>query len=182
MPLALKNMDNKFTEKIKAWLEASEEQRDYSAGNMMLLQLSGNRIMFDNFSRTPDRYREHVAYQLQKYYNFRVQELTHAEVTKMQATAEAIVEAAAADEQRKTGKRDDHDSLPPEIQQCYTDNFPILAEMREKHAELRKLSRFDDAPCPDSDKYPFLKEGVKQLIELDERRCANWKKYDEYGR
>ena len=54
--------------------------------------------------------------------------------------------------------------------------------MREKHAELRKLSRFDDAPCPDSDKYPFLKEGVKQLIELDELRCANWKKYDEYGR
>ena len=112
MPLMLKNMDNKFTEKIKAWLEASEEQRDYSAGNMMLLQLSGNRIMFDNFSRTPERYREHVAYQLQKYYNFRVQELTHAEVTKMQATAEAVVEAAAADEQRKTSVR----ALPAPLQ------------------------------------------------------------------
>jgi hypothetical protein len=47
--------------------------------------------------------------------------------------------------------------------------------MREVHLRLRTLSTAD-APCPDSERYPFLKE----LIELDKKMHANWEQYDHY--
>lgn len=73
------------------------------------------------------------------------------------------------------GKRPDHDSLPPEIQACYVENLSVLHRMRETHMQLRSLS-LDNHPCPDSERYPFLKE----LIDLDKKYRANWKKYDTY--
>ena len=82
--------------------------------------------------------------------------------------------AANADE-HKTGKRIDHDSLPDEIKAKYVENLSILQRMRELHLKLRSLS-LDTAPCPDSERYPFLKE----LIELDKKMHANWEEYDHY--
>ena len=82
--------------------------------------------------------------------------------------------AANADE-HKTGKRDDHDSLPDEIKAKYVENLSILQRMRELHLKLRSLS-LDTAPCPDSERYPFLKE----LIELDKKMHANWEEYDHF--
>jgi hypothetical protein len=34
----------------------------------------------------------------------------------------------------------------------------------------------EDSTCPDSERYPFLKE----LIELDKKLHANWEEYDHY--
>ena len=82
--------------------------------------------------------------------------------------------AANADE-HKTGKRIDHDSLPDEIKVKYVENLSILQRMRELHLKLRSLS-LDTAPCPDSERYPFLKE----LIELDKKMHANWEEYDHF--
>ena len=172
-------MDNKFTELIKQWLETPSNQRDYSVGALYLLKLSGNQIMYRNIVAQLDRRHEFVDYQIQKYYNFRVQALTHAQVEEMQQKVDAIVAehislAANADE-HKTGKRIDHDSLPDEIKAKYVENLSILQRMRELHLKLRSLS-LDTAPCPDSERYPFLKE----LIELDKKMHANWEEYDHY--
>ena len=172
-------MDNKFTELIKQWLETPSDQRDYSVGALYLLKLSGNQIMYRNIVAQLDRRRDFVDYQIQKYYNFRVQALTHAQVEEMQQQVDVIVAehiplAANADE-HKTGKRDDHDSLPDEIKAKYVENLSILQRMRELHLKLRSLS-LDTAPCPDSERYPFLKE----LIELDKKMHANWEEYDHY--
>ena len=172
-------MDNKFTELIKQWLETPSNQRDYSVGALYLLKLSGNQIMYRNIVAQLDRRHEFVDYQIQKYYNFRVQALTHAQVEEMQQKVDVIVAehislAANADE-HKTGKRDDHDSLPDEIKAKYVENLSILQRMRELHLKLRSLS-LDTAPCPDSERYPFLKE----LIELDKKMHANWEEYDHY--
>ena len=82
--------------------------------------------------------------------------------------------AANADE-HKTGKRIDHDSLPDEIKAKYVENLSILQRMRELHLKLRSLS-LDTAPCPDSERYPFLKE----LIDLDKKMHANWEEYDHF--
>ena len=166
-------MDHKFTELIKQWLETPSNQRDYSVGALYLLKLSGNQIMYRNIVAQLDRRHEFVDYQIQKYYNFRVQALTHAQVEEMQQKVDVIVAehislAANADEQ-KTGKRIDHDSLPDEIKAKYVENLSILQRMRELHLKLRSLS-LDTAPCPDSERYPFLKE----LIELDKKMHANW--------
>ena len=172
-------MDNKFTQLIKQWLETPSDQRDYSVGALYLLKLSGNQIMYRNIIAQLDRRHDFVDYQIQKYYNFRVQALTHAQVEEMQQQVDVIVAehislAANADE-HKTGKRDDHDSLPDEIKAKYVENLSILQRMRELHLKLRSLS-LDTAPCPDSERYPFLKE----LIELDKKMHANWEEYDHY--
>ena len=172
-------MDHKFTELIKQWLETPSNQRDYSVGALYLLKLSGNQIMYRNVVAQLDRRHDFVDYQIQKYYNFRVQALTHAQVEEMQQKVDVIVAehislAANADE-HKTGKRIDHDSLPDEIKAKYVENLSILQRMRELHLKLRSLS-LDTAPCPDSERYPFLKE----LINLDKKMHANWEEYDHY--
>ena len=75
----------------------------------------------------------------------------------------------------KAGKRADHDSLPDEIKALYVENLDIVHRMRELHLKLRTLSS-EKSPCPDSDRYPFLKE----LISLDKHLHANWDTYDHY--
>lgn len=76
----------------------------------------------------------------------------------------------------KAGIRADHDLLPAEIQALYVENASILQKMRELHLTLRNLS-LDNVACPDSERYPFLKE----LIELDKKYHSNWKAYDSFS-
>ena len=173
-------MDNKFTELIGQWLQTPEAERDYTIGALYLLKLSGNQIMYRNIVAQLDRRHDVVEYQLQKYYNFRVQALTHAQVEEMSAQVEQIVAdhiplATEADKQPQKGKRADHDSLPDDIKARYIENLSLLQRMRELHLRLRSLS-LDNAPCPDSERYPFLKE----LISLDKKLHANWEAYDHY--
>lgn len=173
-------MDHKFTEQIRRWLETPEDERDYSVGALYLLKLSGNQIMYRNIISQIDRRHDVVDYQLQKYYNFRVQALTHAQVEEMAAQVETIVAehiplAAKADEAPAKGKRPDHDTLPDEIKAKYVENLSLLQRMRELHLRLRSLS-LDNATCPDSERYPFLKE----LITLDKKLHSNWEEYDHY--
>ena len=56
------------------------------------------------------------------------------------------------------------------------ENASILQKMRELHLTLRNLS-LDNVACPDSERYPFLKE----LIELDKKYHSNWKAYDSFS-
>jgi hypothetical protein len=177
-------MDNSFTEQLRLWIELPEAERNYSVGALYLLKLSGNPIMYRNIVANIDKRHEFINYELQKYYNFRVQSLTHDQVTQMQLQVDEIIQrdiplAANADvetrlENRK-GKRADHDSLPQNIQDLFTQNLSILQKMRELHLQLRNLST-TEATCPDSARYPFLKE----LIKLDKSLHENWKQYDEF--
>jgi hypothetical protein len=173
-------MDHKFTEQIKDWLEKPEAERDYTVGALYLLKLSGNQIMYKNIIRCLDSRKQFLEYQLQKYYNFRVQALTHAQVEEMSAEVETIAEEHAltsdtSDDEKRTGKRADHDSLPNDIKAKFVENLSILQRMRELHLRLRTLS-LEDSTCPDSERYPFLKE----LITLDKKLHANWEAYDHY--
>ena len=173
-------MDHKFTELIGKWLNTHADERDYSVGALYLLKLSGNQILYKNIVAALERRHEVIEYQLQKYYNFRVAALTHAQVEEMQVQVDKIVAehiplAAKADEAPAKGKREDHDSLPDEIKAKYVENLSLLQRMRELHLRLRSLS-LENAPCPDSERYPFLKE----LIALDKKLHANWEAYDRY--
>ena len=90
----------------------------------------------------------------------------------------AYQDAAAegtSDEEFRKGKRADHDRLPEEIQALYVENLELLHRMREVHLKLRSLS-LQQVSCPDSERYPFLKE----IIELDKKSHENWKTYDHY--
>ena len=175
-------MNQKFTEKVQAWLAQDAEQRDYAEGALLLLQLTGNQIMYRNLMVNPKRRAEFIEYQLKKRLSFRLNQVTHEQVEAMQAEVDKIVVNRNLEVKQdkpvnefKAGKRADHDQLPDEIQALYVENLGIVQKMRELHLKLRTLS-LENATCPDSERYPFLKE----LIALDKRLHSNWEQYDHY--
>ncbi|MGN1251375.1 MAG: hypothetical protein ACI4US_00675 [Muribaculaceae bacterium] len=176
-------MDHKFTQQIREWLEQPHDERDYSVGALYLLKLSGNQIMYRNLIANPSAKADFIEYQIQKYYNFRVQALTHEQVEDMAAQVKTIADehhltddaSTVPEDERRLGKREDHDSLPDEIKAKYVENLSILQRMRELHLRLRSLS-LENATCPDSERYPFLKE----LISLDKKLHSNWEEYDHF--
>ena len=144
----------------------------------MVLQLTNNRIMYQNFMRRPKQYASRIEYELRKKYQFYLQQITHEEVKEMSAQVEHIVEEhhiTSENEEFKKGKRVDHDALPVEIQALYAENLSIMQQMRRLHTQLQLLS-VENSTCPDSERYPFLKE----LIALDKRYHANWEQYDHF--
>ena len=171
-------LKEEIIEKVKAYLEAAPEERDLAAGALLVLQLTNNRIMYQNFMRRPNHYASRIEYELQKKYNFYLQQLTHEQVLEMGKQVQSIAkEHNLADEHEefKKGKRADHDALPLEIQALYAQNMSIMQQMRRCHTQLQLLS-VANSTCPDSERYPFLKE----LIALDKQYHANWQAYDHY--
>ena len=72
-------------------MKPPETERDYTVGALYLLKLSGNQILYKNIVAALDKRHDVIEYQLQKYYNFRVQALTHVQVEEMSAQVEDIV-------------------------------------------------------------------------------------------
>lgn len=164
--------------KVKEWLDANPEDRDLAAGALLVLQLTNNRIMYQNFMRKPKLYASRIEYELKKKYNFYLQQLTHEQVAEMGKQVEVIAKEhnlPNEHEEFKKGKRADHDALPVEIQALYAQNLSIMQQMRRCHTQLQLLS-VEHSTCPDSERYPFLKE----LIVLDKQYHANWQQYDHY--
>ena len=175
-------MDKEFTDKLQTWLNQSREERDWDEGALMLLQLTGNKIMYRNLSVNPEGKANFIEGKLQQYLEFRLAELTHEQVKEMQHAVEEIVkehtEFKSDDNEAKNfkaGKRADHDTLPEEIQALYVENLDIVHRMRELHLKLRTMST-TDSTCADSDRYPFLKE----FIKLDKKLHDNWNVYDHF--
>lgn len=178
-------MDTKFTELLKAWLEAPSDKRDYTVGALYILQLTGNKILYTNLIAQLPKSQEAIEYNIQKHYNFRVLDLTKQQVEEMKVKAEKIVVEVNAEldaldnpspsEPHQIGKRADHDSLPDEIKALYVENLSLMREIRELHMKMRSLS-LTDHPCPNSEIFPF----VKEIIKLDKKRRKNWKTYDTF--
>lgn len=175
-------MDKTFTDKLQTWLNQSREERDWDEGALMLLQLTGNKIMYRNLSVNPEGKANFIEGKLQQYLEFRLAELTHEQVKEMQHAVEEIVkehtEFKSDDNEAKNfkaGKRADHDALPEEIQALYVENLDLVHRMRELHLKLRTMST-TDSTCADSDRYPFLKE----FIKLDKKLHDNWNVYDHF--
>ena len=176
-------MDNNFTKQVQDWLNTPSAERDYEQGAMLLLKLNGNQIMYRNLTmRRTKNGEEFIEYQLKKRLTFRLKQVTHEQVEQMQKQVDGIVVKRNLEKQEskptsefKTGKRADHDDLPDEIQALYVENLSIVQKMRELHLKLRSLS-LENATCPDSERYPFLKE----LISLDKKLHSNWEAYDHY--
>jgi hypothetical protein len=178
-------MENQFNLKLQAWL--NDENHTISDGCLLLLQMENNQIHYQNLIRHPNKVAvmQFLESELQKRLKVRLANITHKMVAEMEEKVKVIVkkhyayqDAAAegtSDEEFRKGKRADHDQLPEEIQARYVENLPLLQRMREVHLKLRNLS-LENVSCPDSERYPFLKE----LIELDKQIHENWDIYDHY--
>ena len=189
-------LDDRLTQDIRLWLDSPQEQRSLEQGAEMLLRLNRNRYMHAQILRR--RNFAKLEYELQKHLRIRLEGLTTREVALMEQEALPKIEESLAqgqplpntEEAQPTistdgdqpegvfrGRRADHDTLPEDIQARYSENLSLLQKMRALHAKLAVLSTAN-ATCPDSERYPFLKE----LIELDKRYHANWKAYDSFGK
>lgn len=186
-------MDERFNLKLRSWLD--DDNRTTEEGCLLLLQMEGNQIHYRNLLRYPDKKKlmSYLVSELNQRLTVRLAKVTHSEVVKMEQQAEAIIKnhfayretpqnggsdgtkKGTSDEEFRKGKRDDHDQLPEEIQARYVENLSLLQRMREVHLKLRSMS-LEDVSCPDSERYPFLKE----LIELDKQLHENWDVYDHY--
>ena len=169
-------------EKIQKWLAVPQNQRDYKAGAMMMLQVTSNQIQYANVMRNLVAKSGVVDYELEKYVKAKAKAVEHAQVTAMREKVSEIAHKRNLDGSKYTanknrGKRSDHDSLPDEIKALYTENLSLLQAMREDHVQLRKLVLDDKVTCLDAEQYPFLKD----IIEKDEQMHKNWQAYDQYG-
>ena len=187
-------MDEKLTAQLQEWLNTPADKRDVATGAMLVRRISRNTLLAQNYERLPLRFGKMVEYQLSKFLPMRLAKKTHDDVVRMSAQVENISKehkldapvpgSAKQPEERRlqrvepfrSGKRKDHDSLPEDIQACYTENLHLMQEMRHNRAQLLVIINGPQSSCPDGDRYPF----VKEIIDLDTRYRANWQKYDEY--
>lgn len=187
-------IDNQFTEDIRAWLDLSEEERDLIVGAGMLLKLNRNAWMHQRIIKKGDM--ALLEYQLKKHFNIRLQGLTidalarmDEEVVKevaetLNTDAPAPYEAPEDDvavlhvdndtpQATRRGRREDHDSLPADVQALYDRGGELFYRMKQTHATLGTM--LDAAPC---DRYEYC----KLLKDLHDEYRLNWERYDNFGK
>ena len=181
-------MDHDFTERIRAWLDTPEAERDITAGATMLLQLDRNQILFNTIMRRPEAEADRLEYHLRKHLALRDEGRTLAEVAALEekvlpavaATLEAdapqVEKTEEGDEvelsQVHAGRSPHHERFPEHIRALYDRSGTLFRQMQELYHRL--LGMADAAPC---DRHELL----VQLAAADDayRRC--WADYDAFA-
>lgn len=175
----MRKFDPAFTQKLRAWLD--DENRDCAEGALLLLRLRGNQREYMKLSADPEHYRQYIFDNIKKFYDFRAADISHDHVVARVEKAEKIaanvaeISSESTGEGQRSGKRADHDKLPEDVQQCYVNNADLMHRIGDLHTKIRLIVK-SDASCKDADLLPFAEE----IIRLDKKRLANWKKYDNY--
>lgn len=170
------NFDPNITKKMQDFINSDEETRNYEEAALILMQVSGNRVEYQNNISNLETKKPHILKRLRTYLEFRLASLTKAEVKEMAEKAEKIAANVPKEELRyRTGIRPDHQSLPDDIIAAYKEVNIILQKQKQLHLKIRTLA-LADAPCPDSELFPF----VKEMIKLDKERLSKWELYDHY--
>ena len=152
--------DVKFTQNIKQWFDSEHTDENIRDGAMLLLQINNNRHLYQQIMLRPQRMLEHLKYELQKHYDYRIKGLSLDEVRKfdgevtpllqkaVDSTADAdklaadvaphlpFVDAENTDSIDATaiiakGKRADHDQLPDDIKEIWDANIQRWKRIKE---------------------------------------------------
>lgn len=176
-------MDNILTQKLQDWLNTPEKQRDPSEGAEMLLALTRNRALYNSVSRNPARFMAKMVYELRKHLIMRLDNMTVADVARMDQTVMASVaelqpelpvvstDAELPTAKRARGRRPDHDRLPAHIRDLWDSNLARARKITLLFNELKAMN--DLMPC---DRY----EKLKMLADVESRYRANLAEYDAY--
>lgn len=108
-------------------------------------------------------------------------------IQTVSVNADSANETANGGEAKRAGKRADHELLPRRIQALYEDNLNLLQSQRAAHekakvlvAQLEKMVARDAAICDIEEACNAVEITVKEIIDTNERRIENWRKYDEF--
>ncbi len=174
-------LDERLTKDIQQWLNSPQEQRRLEQGAEMLLRLNRNRYMNAQILRRANFAK--LEYELRKHLKIRLEGLTTREVALMEQNhlprisemleAQPVIDADADHNAGNfSGRREDHDELPEDIQALYERNGEIYFKMKQIFETLKGME--DATPC---DRHEYL----LQLIELDKEYRENWNAYDTWS-
>lgn len=152
--------DAKFTQKITQWFDSEHTDDNIREGAMLLLQMNNNRHLYQQIMLRPQHMLEHLKYELQKHYGYRIKGMTLDEVRKFDGEVTPLLQRAAdvtADADKLAadvaphlpvvdaentdsidasaiiakGKRVDHDLLPDEIKEIWEANCQRWKRIKE---------------------------------------------------
>ena len=120
-------MDQNLTDRLQQWLDTPSADRDWDEGAIILLQLTNNKIMYNNISHNPKGKAEFIEGKLRTFLKVRREAIANDEVNILQEQVDAIVARRTEFSNKETklatdfkaGKRADHDLLPEDIQALY---------------------------------------------------------------
>lgn len=176
-------LDPKVTRAVSDWLDTPSDRQDVKAGADLMLSLNRNRALYNSIIRHPDKFKPKLIYELRKYLNMRLANMTVADVSRMEADVMPKVEkmidnvpVISPDDELPEGKvalgrRPDHDSLPPEIRELWDSNAERYGRIILLYNELKAMSHLQ--PC---DRFEKL-----HALDLAERKYReNLAKYDSF--
>lgn len=173
-------IDKNLTIKMQSFLEKEDySNEDLVDGATMLLKLNKNQAMFNTIIRHPERYVKKIRYELQKRLPMRLDEMTKQDVVALEKEIMPPVEQAVNAENEEfedddekavaTGKRSDHDQLPPDIQNLWNQNV----ERWKKIKQLYNSCKETKLAC---DRYEYLKILKEEWVAYKD----DFNKYDSY--
>ena len=178
------NYDPKITEGMVAWLRSDHtDDESIRKGAELLLRVNRNKGLYERILRYPKGGLKKLEYELQKHVNIRLQGYSFDDIQKLDQEiipdikkyvekCDVVMQEAAAQNQQfneadvmpigaadgnpliTTGKRPDHDQLPPEIQEIWTKNAERWKKIKESYNLLLTLN----APCDRFEHLQLLKE------------------------
>ncbi|MDD3195328.1 MAG: hypothetical protein PHU68_05965 [Paludibacter sp.] len=163
---------NSFQIKVLDWLQKPINERDLDAGATLLLQITRNRILHQNVVRRKNF--EKIEYVLKKYMNEHKIEIPQTDAGDDTEDEDPANENLNPLTGEIRGKRNDHDSLPDEIQMIFIGNTEKYHMMRSLHEKLKLMSEDDKFSV--EDRKPLLDE----LLKLDKDIRDAWEKYDAF--
>lgn len=160
-------MDQILIQKVFLFLKKENPTEDeIIEGATLLLRIAPNRhrALYNSAVRRPKAMYPWIRKELQKHYDIRQRGLESKDVEKFNADTVKDVEQSLSmvpeevehDDEQTTavpilgirGKREDHDSLPAEIQAIWTRNIDRWKKMRELHIQLSAMiAKPDYQPC-----------------------------------
>ena len=182
-------LDNAFTQELQQWVNTPDTERDLAQGALLLYRLTGNAYAYQQALVRPAAYAATLDHELKKHLAIRLDGLMRQEVAQierealpriaktlkepspLETTAPVVSTDTEKPEAQHAGRRKDHDKLPQEIQDLYTQNGELYHKMKLLFNQLKAMK--EAQPC---DRYELL----KQLRAADDKYRANWAKYDEY--
>lgn len=178
-------IDNKLTENMQAFIaNENPSEEDALKGAKMLLSLNHNAALYQTIAKRPLHFVKKIKYELNKFLPSRLDGLTINEVVKMDNELSPVIkehiteepsdnEAREDDEKelplRRSGIREDHEELPPQIAKIWYEN----AERWKKIKKLYNTIAGIKDPC---ERYEFL----KQEKELWYKYREEMNRYDSF--
>lgn len=154
-----------------------EKEIDLEKGALLLLRFNKNRILYDNITKR--KLFAKLKYEAGKTFALNCARLgvnpdsfKDDPTVEMEEQEKRFQAIPSVEELEKTrGIRADHDALPENIRQLFTQNSELYLRMRKLHEALKTM---DGAKA--CDRFPY----VKEFLELDDVVVKNWEMYDAY--